>query len=101
MRPKPADLAQALRRPAGHIDAGSLSVSVLPDERLPQAAAAPGTRRPSRIGMRNVTGYFPPEVARQLRLLAAEQDRTIQSLVGEALNDLFAKYHKPELVAGE
>ena len=54
--------------------------------------------RPGRKGKSNVTGYFAPEVKRQLRLLAAEQDTTIQNLLAEALNDLFAKNGKPEIV---
>lgn len=54
--------------------------------------------RPSRDGKSNVTGYFDPLVKRQLRILAAEQDTTIQALLGEALNDLFAKYGRPEVV---
>ena len=45
----------------------------------------------------NVTGYFPPEVKKQLRLLAAERNATIQNLFAEASNDLFAKNGKPEL----
>lgn len=53
--------------------------------------------RTGREGKSNVTGYFPPEVKKQLRLLAAEQDTTIQDLLAEALNDLFAKNGKPEL----
>ena len=54
--------------------------------------------RPSREGKSNVTGYFDPTVKRQLRILAAERDTTIQALLGEALNDLFAKYGRPEVV---
>lgn len=53
--------------------------------------------RTGREGKSNITGYFPPEVKKQLRLLAAEQDTTIQNLLAEALNDLFAKNGKPEL----
>jgi len=45
-----------------------------------------------------VTGYFPPTVKKQLRMLAAEHDTTIQALLAESLNDLFAKYGKPEIV---
>ena len=53
--------------------------------------------RPGRAGKSNVTGYFPPEVKKQLRLLAAEQDTTIQNLLAIALNGLFAKYGRPEI----
>ena len=31
-------------------------------------------------------------------MLAAERDMTIQALLGEAPNDLFAKYGRPEVV---
>ena len=58
-------------------------------------------RKPSRIGKRNVTAYFHPEVAQQLRRLAAERDTTHQNLIGEALNLLFAKYGKPALAPVE
>ena len=52
---------------------------------------------PSRVGTKAVTGHFPPEVRRQLRLLAAEQDRTMESLLAEGLNMLFSAYNKPEI----
>ena len=35
---------------------------------------------------------------RQLRRLAADRDTTLQALLGEAVNDLFAKHGLPELV---
>jgi hypothetical protein len=54
--------------------------------------------RPSREGKANVTGYFPPAVKKQLRILAADRETTIQDLLAEALNDLFAKHGKPEIV---
>jgi len=57
--------------------------------------------RPSREGKSNVTGYFPPAVKKQLRILAADRDTTIQDLLAEALNDLFAKYGKPEIAPVE
>src|SRR5215213_2786696 len=53
--------------------------------------------RPGREGKTNVTGYFPLEVKKQLRIIAAEWNTTIQDLLGEALNDLFAKHGKPEI----
>jgi hypothetical protein len=51
--------------------------------------------------MSNVTGYFPPAVKKQLKIMAAEGDTTIQRLLAEALNDLFAKYGKPEIAPVE
>lgn len=49
---------------------------------------------PSRLGKRSVGGHFTPEAARQLRILAAETDRTVQDLLAEALNDLFRKHNR-------
>lgn len=53
--------------------------------------------RPGRAAKSNVTGYFPQAVKKQLRLLAAERDTTIQRLLAEALNGLFAANGKPEI----
>ena len=70
-------------------------------------AAAPSTTattphfRPSRVGKTNVTGYFPSSVKKQLRILAADRDTTIQELLAEALNDLFAKHGRPEIAPRE
>ena len=57
--------------------------------------------RPGRAKMVNVTGYFPPAVKKQLKIMAAEGETTIQRRLAEALNDLFAKYGKPEIAPVE
>lgn len=48
----------------------------------------------SRDNKRHVGGFFDPVVSKQLKILAAESDQTIQSLLAEALNDLFNKHGK-------
>jgi hypothetical protein len=69
------------------------------------APQPPDTRdphfRPGRAEMTNVTGYFPPAVKKLLRMIAAEEETTIQELLAEALNDLFAKRGKPEITPRE
>ncbi len=57
-------------------------------------APRPKTRR----GTKQVAAHFPEDAAWQLRELAVEQRATVQDLLGEALNDLFQKYGKPELL---
>lgn len=58
--------------------------------------AEPGARvAATRLGSRQVSGHFKPEVAQALRMLAAEQDREQQELLAEALNMLFERYGKP------
>lgn len=48
----------------------------------------------ARIGKRSIGGHFSVETLRQMRVLAAESDCTIQDLLAEALNDLFRKHNK-------
>ncbi len=50
--------------------------------------------RPSRTGKRLIGGHFPPEIAKHLKILAAEEDTSIQSLLEEALDLLFVKKGK-------
>ncbi len=61
---------------------------------------AKSAQSPSRAGKSFIGGYFPPEVAKQMKLLAVEQDTTIQALTAEAFNHLFAAYGKPEIAPG-
>jgi hypothetical protein len=54
-----------------------------------------------RVGTKQVAAHFPEDVAWQLRALAVERKTTVQNLMAEALNDLFAKYGKPEVAPVE
>lgn len=60
--------------------------------------------RPDRANKTNITGYFDKPVKWELQELATERSRsqgrrvTVQELLSEALNDLFKKYGKPEIV---
>lgn len=58
------------------------------------ARSAPKFHRPSREGRRLIAGHFDPKVAKQLKLLAAEEETTVQHLLEEALNLLFVKKGK-------
>jgi spore cortex formation protein SpoVR/YcgB (stage V sporulation) len=71
-------------------------------KRVPEAAGAERSNsyRPSREGKRFIGGYFEPKVAKQLKLLAAEDDTTVQDLVEEALDLLFVKKGKGSIVRG-
>lgn len=69
-------------------DAGGIDT-----ERKPRKVAKP---RPE---LRQSIVYQPPEVMRQLKMLAAERDTTQQKLWAEGLNLLFAKYGKPPIAS--
>ena len=71
----------------------------------PEAGLVPAERevrertvRPkTRVGTKQIAAHFPEDVAWQLRALAVERKTTVQNLMAEALNDLFAKHGKPEV----
>ena len=74
-----------------------------PTEETPGADAAVAespTRkhtRPSRTGTKFVGGYFDPVVHKQVRMIAAQEDKTVQELVAEALDLLFQSRQKPTI----
>ena len=96
-------IADAMREAGGGIRAVPQAMSVqaapTPTETplLPGMPEAPQKPQPSRQGTKAITGHFPPNVRYQLKLLAAEQNRTMEDMLAEALNRLFAAYNKPEI----
>ena len=52
-------------------------------------------RAPSREGKTNITAYLVPGFKSSLRLIQARNGASLQTLVAEALNDLFVKYNVP------
>jgi hypothetical protein len=76
-----------------------------PRQAMPRAATStpkpPATRKlavaPTRSGRVLVGGHFAPEVQTALKIIAAEERTTMQSLLAEAINTVFAKRHKPEI----
>ena len=44
-----------------------------------------------------VAGHFAQEVQTQLKMIAAEKRTTVQALLAEGINMVFAKYGKPEV----
>ena len=60
----------------------------------PTADRSPSPAKGS-VKRKHVGGYFAPAVAKQLRLLASEEETTLQELLREALTLLFAKRGLP------
>ncbi len=72
--------------------------------RAAKAPAEPATKparaaATARATTKLIGGHFPPAVAQQLRLIAVEEDATIQSLLAEALDDLFTKKGKARIAS--
>jgi hypothetical protein len=94
-------MAQALSQAAGH-SFSRPQISEVPSVEAPQEQSGDGPRLlravvPSRAGKKPITGFFDPEVSRQIKKVALDQDKTMQELLQEALNDLFRKYDLPPI----
>ena len=62
------------------------------------AAPPPGYyMAPSRSGKTNITAYLSPDYKSNLRLIQARTGQSLQTIVAEALNDLFQKYDVPAI----
>ena len=44
------------------------------------------TKAKAREGKKAIVGYFSADMSRQLRMMAVEEETTVQALVGEALD---------------
>ncbi len=78
---------------------GSLSAAV---QKAPSSSAAktgkmPLAERPDREGKTPLPFWVPVSARKQLRILAAELDATMQACMVEALNDFFSKHGKPPI----
>lgn len=93
---KKPNLASALQNASGKASAKDIAP---PSEKTIKPVAVKDTSPttpPSRQGKKAITGFFDPIVSRQLKQLALDEDKTVQLLLSEALNDLFIKHnHKP------
>ncbi len=87
---KPNALASALR------NSGS-TVAASPEPDLPSPPETPIASAPSRRETKAITVHFPEGVRRQLKSMAAEEGRSMEDMIAEALNLLFVRYRKTEL----
>jgi hypothetical protein len=74
--PAPAPASAPVASPASPRPARARKAAEMP-------VAAPAK---ARIGKTMVAGYFSPEMARAVKLLAVERGVTVQALIGEALD---------------
>ena len=52
---------------------------------------------PSRRGKKQIGGHFDPEVSRQLKIAAAKEDKTIEQILGDAINEYFERRGIPPI----
>jgi hypothetical protein len=48
-------------------------------------------KNPGRVGTKLIGGHFPPAISMQLKILAVEEETTVQALLEEAIADLLTK----------
>ena len=93
--PKSNPLTQGLKQ--------SRKPELSPHAAEPAAAAAqPSSSKPvapSRVGRVLIGGHFAPEVQTALKIVAAEERTSIQSLLAEGINAVFARRHKAQIAA--
>jgi hypothetical protein len=85
---KKTNLVDALHEASGK----KRAVSILPKSDKNISSVLNG-KPPSRVGKKVIAGHFDQAVIRQLKMLALNNDSSIQSMLTEALNDLFEKYN--------
>ena len=63
--------------------------------REPEPAPAPvSSVTKARVGKTMIAGYFTPQMARAVKMLAVERDTTVQALIGEGLDAVLHKHGK-------
>lgn len=70
-------------QPAEPVEAPAIAA----DEAAPaERARVPAARAKAREGKKPVIGYFSEDLSRELRMLSAMEGRTMQALLGEAID---------------
>lgn len=91
-RPSLAESLKAVER------ASAVPVIALqpPEAAPPQPPRQPATRKPfhaaTRAGLKKVTTALDPAEHKKLKRLAVDHDKSVEDLLREAVQDLFAKY---------
>ena len=92
---KKTSLASALRQ-----SSDSQKESAVTDKAAIQPSEKPRAVSPTpsnRLGKKSITGWFEADVLKQLKMIGLDKDMSIQQMVGEALNDFFAKNGRPQI----
>ncbi len=92
---KKTSLASALRQSSDSQkeDAAADKAARQPIAKIRTVSPTPSNR----LGKKSITGWFDSEVLKQLKMIGLDKDKSIQQMVGEALNDYFAKNGKPQI----
>lgn len=93
---KPNPLSQGLNKQARPVAPVLASVTTPAPDAQPAAKAA---ARPGRTGRVLLGGHFSREVQTELKVLAAKERCTIQELIAEGIDAVFARRHLPQIAS--
>ena len=93
--PKPNPLSLGLKQ---NRRSEPVTAAAAPAEVAPQASAGKPLP-PSRAGRVLIGGHFVPEVQTALKIVAAEERTSVQALLAEGINAVFARRHKPQIAS--
>jgi hypothetical protein len=95
---KPIDISAfaAAARPQG--DPVAKATTPEPERLLEAPSTTSKAAASSRASRVQIQGYFPAETRRRLKVLAAQEGRTIEELLGEAINELLEKRRRDALL---
>ena len=68
------------------------TVSPPPAQTAKPAPGATPARPESRVGRKQIAGFFSPDMSFAMHMLARRQGRSLQSLMAEAFNDVLRKH---------
>jgi hypothetical protein len=95
MSSKMAAIQAQLERATGLAPATAVPTSAAPPAALVAAPRQAPARPPSREGMIHIGAYLHPDFKTSLRLVQARTGKDIQTLIADALNELFRAHHAP------
>jgi hypothetical protein len=103
MASKMAEIQAQLLRASGRASTASAPPAPASPAAKALAPAAPGTaaprpapaKAPSREGLIHIGAYLHPDFKSSLRLVQARTGKDIQSLLADALNELFRAHNAP------
>jgi hypothetical protein len=94
----PAQPSALIEKEIAQLDTARATAIQAPRVKKPAAVVAPVpeivTSPKARDGKVMVAGYFSPQMAKAVKLLAVERDTTVQALIGEGLDTILHKYGK-------
>jgi hypothetical protein len=95
MPSKMAAIQAQLQHATGRAPATAVPTSLTPPATQPAAPRPVSVRPPSRQGMIHIGAYLHPDFKTSLRLVQARTGKDIQTLIADALNELFRAHNAP------